>query len=639
MNLVIGTAGHIDHGKTALVKVLTGTDADRLPEERARGITIDLGFAELELDDLHLGFVDVPGHERFVRNMLAGASGIDMVMLVIAADQGVMPQTREHFDICRLLDIRCGIMVLTKSDLADEEMLEHVRAEAAELVAGSFLDGAQMITVSSRSGEGIDLLRTALAESARKVPRRRIDLIARMPIDRSFTVKGFGAVATGTLVSGMISEGSELELLPLLQAVRVRGLQSHQRATTTARAGQRLAANLGIDHHKVERGMVLAEKGVLQLTQMLDVKIEVLSGAKQPLQTRQRVRVNIGSAELLGRVQVLDNSDVVEQGKHGFVQLRLEKPIAAIYGERFVIRGYSPQSTLGGGFILDPLPGRHRRKDVAETFAHLNALASATTDNMMLVEFFIKRAGTKGMSFLDVQARTGITAAILKTVVDNLAAEGRLVDAVGIYLSHSSFAELEKSVTETLENFHKRDALSEGMPRQVLRERIFRLSQPETFRVLLQKLEQNGAVVSDRDLVRLASHTVEFSEQDESFRSEILKIYGQAALAVPKFDEVFSDACKVSAVSAERGAKLFRSLVRSGKIVKVSDEFFFAADEIAKLVQKLRTFAASTADRLIDVAGFKQLAGISRKYAIPLLEYYDREKVTQRIGEKRLIVK
>src|SRR5919206_1259482 len=353
-SVIVGTAGHIDHGKTSLVRALTGVDADRLPEEKRRGITIDLGFAELDLGDVRVGFVDVPGHERFIKNMLAGAHGIDLVALVIASDEGVMPQTREHFDICRLLGVAAGIVVLTKTDTVDAELLELVRLEASELVAGSFLEGAPVVAASARTGQGIEELKEVLRASALAAPERSGDAVARLPVDRSFTMRGFGAVATGTLVAGEIKEGEELELLPAGMRVRVRGLQVHGAGVREARAGQRTAVNLGgVETAGVERGMVLAPVGRLRPTQIIDARVHVLADAPRPLRTRQRVRVHHGTAEALARVSVLEESGEVAPGSSGLVQLRLESPVVALPGDRFILRTYSPQQTFARGSFVE----------------------------------------------------------------------------------------------------------------------------------------------------------------------------------------------------------------------------------------------------------------------------------------------
>jgi selenocysteine-specific elongation factor len=406
-SIVIGTAGHIDHGKSSLVQALTGQNPDRLPEEKRRGITIDLGFADLELGDVRIGFVDVPGHERFVKNMLAGVHGIDAVALVIAADEGVMPQTREHFDICRLLGVNHGFIVITKTDLVDEEMFSLVREEAEELVAGSFLEGAAIIPVSAKTGNGLEDLRTALRKVAAETPSRSADLVTRLPVDRAFTMKGFGAVVTGTLVSGQISEGDELELLPPGVRVRARGVQVHGASVRRAEAGQRTAVNLaGVDLSAIERGMVLADVGRLATTQILDVHLEVLDSAPKIVRSRARVRLHIGSAEVLGRVRVLNERGEIAPGEAGFAQLRLETPVVALHDERFIIRSYSPAITIAGGVVLDPLATKHRGRELAKADDRLRELMRPERSRKLAA--FVLAASDQGMKLEQFIARTGL---------------------------------------------------------------------------------------------------------------------------------------------------------------------------------------------------------------------------------------
>ena len=407
MDIIVGTAGHIDHGKTALVKALTGIDTDRFPEEKQRGITIDIGFAELELGDLRVGFVDVPGHERFVKNMLAGASGIDLVLLVVAADEGVMPQTREHFAICRLLETKAGLVVITKSDLVDDaELLEFVKLDIAELVENSFLETAPVVTASAKTGAGIDELKQTLEKLAAVIPARKNETVARLPIDRSFSVKGFGTVATGTLISGEIAEAGEMEILPSARIVRIRGLQTHGKTVETARVGQRTAVNLGgIEHAEIERGMVLTEKDTLRPTQIFDAEIEVLKEAKKPLKSRQRVRVHLGTIEALARVQILNGENEIVPGAKSFAQLRLETPVVGIPNERFILRSYSPQMTIAGGRVLDNFAAKHRRKDAASVEKFLQNLIAA--DPPAQIKLYLETAGERGLTRRDLQARTG----------------------------------------------------------------------------------------------------------------------------------------------------------------------------------------------------------------------------------------
>src|ERR1051325_10568717 len=439
-SIIVGTAGHIDHGKTSLVRALTGVDADRLPEEKRRGITIDLGFAELELDDIRIGFVDVPGHERFVKNMLAGAHGIDLVALVIAADEGVMPQTREHFDICRLLATRSGIVVITKTDMVDEDLLALVRAEAEELVAGSFLEGAPLVAVSSRTGSGIEDLRSALREVASSVPARSRHTVARLPVDRAFTMRGFGAVVTGTLIAGEITEGDEMELLPLGTRVRVRGVQVHGQGQAQAQAGQRTAVNLGgVEAGAIERGMVLAPVERLRPTQIMDVRLDVLKSAPRPVRSRARVRVHLGAAEVLGRIRVLDAAGEIAPGESGFAQLRMEAPVVALPGERFIIRSYSPSRTVAGGILIDALASKHRGREALSARDRLAALVGA--DDAARLAYFIETAGEVGLRRADLLARTGWRDEVLESAAAEAVGRGAVIDAEGVLIARASFDE------------------------------------------------------------------------------------------------------------------------------------------------------------------------------------------------------
>ncbi len=633
MNIIVGTAGHIDHGKTALVKALTGVDADRLPEEKQRGITIDLGFAELELGGVRIGFVDVPGHERFVKNMLAGASGIDLVLLVIAADEGVMSQTREHFDICRLLDTKAGIIVLTKIDLVDQEMIDLVRLETAELVAGSFLENSPVIAVSTKTSEGIDELKAQLANAALRIPKRNNDLIARLPIDRSFTVRGFGAVVTGTLASGRISEGDELELLPDRKAVRVRGLQSHGKSVCSVNAGQRAAVNLGgIDHSEISRGMILSNRGILRPTQIFDAEVEVVESTKRPLRSRQRVRVHIGTVEVLARVQVLNTDGEIKSGKRDLAQFRLETPVVGIVGERFIVRSYSPQITIAGGKILNPFAAKHRRKDIPEVRQSLNLLNDAANNYEISMQF-IDAAGEDGISFADLQARTGWCSEIaLKAVTANLE-KGIVVAAEGRFIAASCFDGLKSKTLKEIESHHRKEPLSKGIARVTLRKKHAQ----ELFNAVIDDLLREKKIDVIADLIAIHSHEQKLTDDEQKLKKKLLQSMADSGLEPPKLDELLHTAALGLNLTRENARKIFQLLVNSGEAVKVSEEFYFARSVIDDLTANILVFAAASSDRLIDVAAFKQIAQISRKYAIPLLEYFDREKITIRSGDKRII--
>jgi selenocysteine-specific elongation factor len=636
-SIIVGTAGHIDHGKTSLVRALTGVDADRLPEEKRRGITIDLGFAELDLGDVRIGFVDVPGHERFVKNMLAGAHGIDLVALVIAADEGVMPQTREHFDICRLLETRSGLVIITKTDIVDEDLLALVRAEAEELVAGSFLEGAPVACVSSRTGAGIEELKSTLQRAARSIPERSRSAVARLPVDRAFTMRGFGAVVTGTLVAGEIVEGDEMELLPAAQRVRVRGVQVHGRAVERAQAGQRTAVNLGgVEASAIERGMVLAPVGRLRPTQVMDVALEVLKSAPRPVRSRARVRVHLGAAEVLGRIRVLSRTGEIAPGERGFAQLRLESPVVALPTERFIIRSYSPARTVAGGSVVDSFAAKHRGREAALAGARLASLSGAEDEPARLA-YFIETAGEMGARHAELAARTGWRDEVLNRAILAVVERGEAVDAEGFLISRASFGALAGRSLAEVEAFHRREPLSRGLMRETLRERHFARAAPEIFRAVISHLEKEGALRSEKEIICAASHRLSLSAPDAALRDQLERIYRDTGLEPPTFEEALE---RVGSGGARaHGRKILQLLIEGGLLVRIQNELFFHREALDELKGRLKEYGARReTERTIDVAAFKEMAGVSRKYAIPLLEYFDRERITRRAGDKRIIL-
>jgi selenocysteine-specific elongation factor len=620
-SIVIGTAGHIDHGKSSLVLALTGTDPDRWKEEKARGITIDLGFAHLEHAGQHFAFVDVPGHERFVRNMLAGAGGIDAVMLVIAADESVMPQTREHFHICQLLHVRTGVVVLTKADLVDDETLELCRLEARELVAGSFLEGAPVVAVSVRTGAGLDSLRAELVEAAGRAPERHGDGPVRLPLDRAFSMKGFGTVVTGTLTSGTITDGAALELLPPGRAVKVRGLQVHGRAASTAAAGQRTAVNLGgIEVAEVSRGDVLCTPGVFEATRRADVAIEMLPGAR-PLRHGTRVRFHHGTAELLGRVAI--------SGDEGDARIRFEAPAVLTRGDRFILRAYSPASTIGGGTVLDPHPARGPIRTAAGR-ARFSRLGAAPDRREAVMVFIEERAGA-GLPRTALVGRAGLTPADAAAVMRELL-EAQIVTAVGELLVSSAFLrERGDALMQAVKAHHATQPLSPGLPREEARERLFGRAAPEVFDHVVDGLQAAGKLIA-RDTLSVVGHQLSLSREELAARDSLGALFRAAALAPPDPKQAHS-AAAVDAGVAERMLKL---LVREKVLIRI-DDLLFHADALVKLKSDLKA-RKENGDTRLDVALFKDRYGITRKFAIPLLEYLDRERVTRRVGDARVIL-
>jgi len=547
----------------------------------------------------------------------------------------VMPQTREHFDICRLLDIKSGIIVITKSDLVDDEILELVSLEATELVKETFLDGAPIISVSSLTRSGLDKLRDALASAASRVPRRDARHVCRLPIDRSFSIKGFGTVVTGTLASGTITEGSEIELLPDRRRLRVRGVQSHGKQVKSATSGRRTAVNLGgIDHHEIERGMTLSEPGVLEPAQIFDVQVEMLADAPRALRSRQRVRVHLGTAEILARVAVVGGRSI-EPGESGFAQLRLESIAIATLGDRFIIRNYSPQVTIGGGIVIRPTTEKFRTRD-SETYREfLDALYNADGDGEILIEL-VRHFREKGIEASEIRAVTGWTEETMRSALAAVSSE--IASEDGVFIAKQDLGELGANVLETVQRHLSIYRLSGSVPLPVVRSGRLGKLRPQIERAVLAALVSDGKITVEGDSISLPGHGAQLSAGETRAVVCIREKLSSAGLEVPKTDEMIATVASETGIDRVTVQKLLSQLTSSGDVLKINNEFCFQAEAVTALVEKVRDYAATSADRLIDVAKFKELTGLSRKYAIPLLEYLDQRKVTARKGEKRLII-
>ncbi|MCI0662191.1 MAG: selenocysteine-specific translation elongation factor [Acidobacteria bacterium] len=633
--IIIGTAGHIDHGKTTLVKALTGVDTDRLKEEKERGITIDIGFADLTIGELHIGFVDVPGHEKFVKNMLAGAHGIDIVMLVVAADESVMPQTREHFDICRLLEVKAGLVVITKTDMVDEDFLQLVEAEVADFVAGSFLEDAAVVRVSSRTGDGIEILKKELAKLAVKLADRDDKAVARLPIDRVFSVKGFGTVVTGTLISGVIRAGDELELLPSNnRRARARGLQVHSRATTVARAGERTAVNLqGVEVSEIERGQALAPAGKLLSSSIFDVRLHLLKTSPKPLRNRSQVHLHTGTAEITARVVIFGQGELAA-GTSCYAQMRLKSPALVLPGDHFIIRSISPVVTIGGGLVLEALANKHRLREAAQVIENLEKLVAA--DDAERVARFIEMAGTRGMSRAEITARSGLPDEAIDRASEQMVKSQRVIIASRnplLLVAKPSFEGLAKSLRSMLKDFHRASPLASGMGREEVRERIFAHLPPEVFRAVISYLVEREEMVADKDLLRLADHQVALTAEEQAAKEHLAALYEQAAMQPISLEEAIARSMPQFGIDIQRAKRFAQMLISSGELVRVSD-LIFHRSVLESLRKSLARFKLENGPR-IDVAQFKELTGVSRKYAIPLLEYLDRQRVTRRVGDAR----
>jgi len=628
-HVVVGTAGHIDHGKTSLVKALTGIDTDRLPEEKARGITIDLGFAFLEEPDgLTIEIVDVPGHERFVKNMLAGVGGIDLAMLVIAADEGVMPQTREHLAICSLLRIRSGLVALTKIDTVEADWLELVRDDVAGLVRHTFLEGAPVVAVSSKTGEGIDKLRVALRALAAAAPPRPTDQLPRLPVDRVFTIKGFGTVVTGTLMAGSLAVDDRVEVFPRGVPSKVRGLQTHSHPVPRAVAGQRTAVNLqGLERTAVERGDVIGLAGTLVAASLVDGTLELLAEAARPLKTRDRVRFHTGTSEIMARVLLVDTTELVPGG-HALARFRLEAPLVALPGDRFVIRSYSPIVTIGGGTLLDVDPPRFRRKAPALA-AHLRLLERGDPETVL--EEHVRHVGAAGVRLASLVARVPFGPARTRALLETLHALGRVTAVDREWFVHAeSLARLRELILGALERFHRTQPLKPGMSREELRGRAGGADE-RVFAHLLASLGAVGAVRVDRDKVRLASHEVRLSAEQQRAVDRIEQVFRAAGAAPPSAEEALAHA----GLTGDDEHELFGVLLESRRLVRVKDSLYFHAAALETIIEKVVALLRERKD--IGPGDIKDLLGISRKYAIPLLEYLDTRRVTSRVGERRVL--
>ena len=633
--VIIGTAGHIDHGKTALVKALTGIDADRLAEEKRRGITIDLGFAHLDLPpSLRLGFVDVPGHERFVKNMLAGVGGIDCVLFVVAADESVKPQTREHFEICRLLGIRRGIIALTKADLADPDLLALARLEVEELVAGSFLASAPIVPVSAVTGAGLDQLRAALASVAAAVPERDPAAWFRLPIDRVFSVKGFGTVATGTLVSGSVAKEQEVELYTASASrrLRVRGVEVHGSQTGRAVAGQRTALNLAdIEPADLRRGDVLSEPGRFHSVQQIECRLELLRSSP-PLKHRAPVHFHSGTAEIEAEIRLLESTAPLPPGTTSYVRLILREPALLLPGDRFIIRRFSPVVTIGGGTVVDI----ERSPKSADIGKRLDVLSGS--DDAPRIALLV-RESEFGLSLPGLVARTGLAESEIAAAASR-APLAALAAPQPWYIDRAFFQSARDVLVKAVREFHRANPMLPGIPKENLRAQRATNSRPPApaprpvlsypLFLLDALLAAAPDLVVEGETVRLRTHAPVLKEDETQARNAIERSFEQAGLATPAVAEVLAK----SGVEARRARTLLEILVREKRLVRVSDDLVFHASAIDKLRQELTARRPAR----FNVGTFKEWTGISRKYAIPLLEYLDRSRVTRREGDERLIL-
>jgi selenocysteine-specific elongation factor len=646
MPVIMGTAGHIDHGKTTLIKALTGIDCDRLSEEKKRGITIELGFAFLDLgaggggqagpdagqDDSRLGIVDVPGHEKFVKNMVAGATGVDFVMLVIAADEGIMPQTREHLEICQLLGVTTGLVALTKTDMVDEEWLEMVRDEVATWLEPTFLGGAPVVAVSSHTGQGLDELRDALrALMADFTPRRRSDLF-RLPVDRVFTMKGHGTVVTGTMISGSLSVGDEVRLYPGDVRSKVRGLQSHGVTVQTAMAGRRTAVNLhGLEVDDIRRGEVLARPDTLFPADVWDIELTVLASARRPLKHRKEVHFHHGAREVLARIYLLDR-DELKPGETAVCQARFTEPLAGVYGDRVVLRSFSPLRAFAGGRVIGPRG--HKVKRFSPQVDALAALADESPETVAAAQ--LELAGPQGLTWSELLTMTNLESKALEKTLGVLGGQQKAIlfdREARRYAGGQLTQDLSDGLLEWLAAFHRKDSMKPGVQRGELASSWGRGVPPKLFHFILERLTKKGDVVAEQELLRLKDHSVSLASDQEAVRAALHAAYREGGATPPNLKDVLEPL----GLTARQAAPVLKLLQDQGELVRVKDDMYYHGPALNGIRDAIVGFFETHEE--MSAPDFKDLTGLSRKYLIPVLEYFDKEKLTVRVGDVRHIRK
>lgn len=632
-NVIIGTAGHIDHGKTCLIKALTDIDTDRLKEEKQRGITIELGFADLPNDlNMDIGIIDVPGHEKFVKHMLAGIGGIDIVLLIVAADEGFMPQTKEHFEILKMLKIEKGIVVMTKIDLADEEWLAVVREDIKDNVAGTFLESAQVMEVSSRTGQGVDELKKRIFKMAEECGGRRDDKrLLRLPIDRVFTIDGFGTVITGTLMEGSVQTGDEVLIYPPQKKAKVRNIQIHGNSVQRASAGQRTAINLaGIKKEELDRGNVVAYPGLLETTHIIDVRINLFDDTKRLLKSGSRLHFYYGSAETLCKAVLLDE-DTIGEGQSCYAQLRFEEEIAVKRGDRFILRFYSPMETIGGGKILDAAAKKKKRFD-KEAVASLK-IRDNGSDKAILAQIFLEES--RGLASLsEVIRKFGRTKDETEQLIDALLEENVIKKINEELLLHKTYlGDLAVRATTLLAGYHKENPVSGGMLKEEFRGKLGKLQRTEDMKkldFLIKELLEGDWIKENSGMVSLKDFQVEYTAQQKEMASDFEAVYLKADLEPPLTEEVIAN-CKDKKLASQ----LLGSMCACGVLRRLNYQYYIHAKALKKAIDAI--IQTILARGKITLAEYRDLIGTSRKYAIMILEYADENKITKMTSDYRVL--
>lgn len=629
-HIILGTAGHIDHGKTSLVKALTGTETDRLKEEKERGITIELGFASLVLPNgQHIGIVDMPGHEKFVKNMVAGSSGIDVVVMVIAADEGVMPQTREHMEICSLMGVTHGMVALTKTDMVDEDLLELAMEDINDFVQDTFLEDQPVIPVSSVTGDGMNQLTATLETICSTLPEKRFSPIFRLPVDRVFSMKGFGTVITGTLISGSVKVGDEVMVYPRKITSKVRGIQVHNDHVDKADISMRTAVNFqGLDREAVFRGDILSVPGALMESYMVDAHFQYLKSNAKPAKNRTRIRFHSGTSEILGYMILLDREELLP-GDEAPVQFRLESPVCCIKDDRYVIRSYSPVKTIGGGSIFNPAAQKHKLFD-SQVIDGLNQLQE--NDDTQSILFFLSLKGFEGLSFQKLRVMTNIADKKLMAGLQKLLARQEIIQIDKerqIYVSGIFFGGFKEKILELLAGFHEKNPLKEGMPTQELKSKFQYITDNKFFNILFTRLAKEKQIIQDKNIVKLFDHKIALQVDLHEIKDKIKNIYETSGLTPPFFRTI----CQDLDIDKQTASDVLQMLIDENAIVKTKDDLYFNAAKISRLEKQVVDYLES--HESMTTPEFKEIAKVSRKFLIPLIEYFDAVKVTIRVGDTR----
>ena len=631
---VLGTAGHIDHGKTSLVKALTGIDTDRLKEEKQRGITIELGFASYKLTkDIFIGIVDVPGHEKFVKNMVAGATGIDLVAMIIAADEGVMPQTKEHMEICSLLNIKHGLIVITKIDMVDEQWIELIYDDIETFTKDTFLENCPIVKVSSTKGIGIDDLINELKKICTKIEPYEGSDIFRLPVDRVFIKKGFGTVITGTLISGKINTGDQVMIYPSQIISKVRGIQFHNNSITQAKTSMRTAINFqGLENSEIKRGNIVSNVNSLKKSFIIDTLLTYSKTNEKALKNRQRIRFHTGTAEIIGIIILLNCNEMLP-GQKDFVQIRLEKEVCLIKEDRFVIRHYSPVYTIGGGEVLNPIPVKHKRFN-EKVINHLKILAENKYEE--IITYCIKLTNFKGMSLSDIKIMSNLKEKKIQNILNNLLSKNQIIllDKQNfLYIHKDTLLTLNKKIIEIILIFHKQNPLKKGISKQEIKSKLCDDISSKLFNISLKKLTNNNEIKIEDDIVSHFHFKISLKGNESDIQKKIIQLISYAKLSPPYLKDIASNLN----IDLKKLKDMLLFLTNSGKLIKVNDELFFDKNNIYDLQNKIIDFCKKNNE--LKMSDFKKISGISRKYSIPILEYFDKQKITIRVGDIRKLRK